>query len=206
MNGMLGKKIGMTHLFTEDGRRVCVTAVEAGPCPVVAIKERTVQVGFEAVPEKRLNKPQAGYFKKHSVPAHRLLKEFSKDPSREYKVGEAIKADLFKAGDMVDVSGTSIGKGFQGGMKRWHWHGGGMSHGSTSHRRVGSLGSTTTPGRVWKGHHLPGHMGARSVTVQNLEVVRVDAEKNLLLIKGAVPGSRNAYLVIRKAKKTRVKV
>lgn len=135
------------------------------------------------------------------MPALKWIKELAKDPAVEYKVGQEIKADLFKPGDFVDVTGTSIGKGFQGGMKRWHWHGGPMTHGSTSHRRVGSIGSTTTPGRVWKGHHMPGHMGACTVTQLNMKVVKVDPENNLLLVKGHVPGHKNAYVVIKKAKK-----
>ncbi len=191
----------MTQIFSEDGRRVNVTAIEAGPCPVLSIKEKNIQLGFDQVDEKRLRRPQAGYFKKLNIAPRKLIGELSKDPAREYKVGEELKADLFKPGDFVDVTGTSIGKGFQGGMKRWNWSGGPMSHGSTSHRRVGSIGASTTPGRVFKGHHMPGHMGSAKVTVQNLEVIKVDAENNIMLVKGAVPGSDNGYLVIRKAKK-----
>lgn len=202
MTGLLGKKIGMTQFFHEDGRAVCVTAVLAGPCPVLAIKEKNIQLGFDpAKKEKGIKSPLLGYFKKINVPAQKLVREILKDPAREYKVGEELKVDLFKEGDFVDVTGTSLGKGFQGGMKRWHWKGGPKTHGSTSHRRVGSIGSSTTPGRVWKGHHMPGHMGAVKVTVQNLKVVKVDAENNLLLIKGAVPGHKNSYLIVKKAKK-----
>lgn len=201
MIGILGKKIGMTQIFSEDGKMTPVTAVEAGPCPILAVKEKHIQLGFEAVKENRLKKPIAGYFKKINISPLKVIKEVSKEPQQEYKVGQEIKADLFKAGDFVDVTGISKGKGFQGGMKRWHWHGGPMTHGSMSHRRVGSLGSSTTPGRVWKGHHMPGHMGAKQTTTQNLRVVKVDIENNLLLIKGAIPGYKNSYLVIKKAKK-----
>lgn len=202
MSGLLGKKIGMTQIFTDDGSLVPVTAIEAGPCPVLAVGDRRIQVGFDLyAKESRVKKPLAGFFKKLNVAPRKVVREFLKDPSREYKVGEDLKVDLFKEGDFVDVTGTSIGKGFQGGMKRWNWHGGPKTHGSTSHRRVGSMGSTTTPGRVWKGHHLPGHMGARTVTVQNLKVVKVDTEHNLLLVKGAVPGFKSGYVIIRKAKK-----
>lgn len=205
MTGILGKKIGMTQVFSENGERLSVTAIEAGPCPVLAIGEKRIQLSFDATTEKRLKKPQAAYFKKLNVTPQRVIRELLKDPAREYKVGEELKVDLFAAGDYVDVTGTSKGKGFQGGMKRWNWQGGPMTHGSTSHRRIGSIGSTTTPGRVWKGHHLPGHMGAERVTVQNLKVVSVDAANNILLVAGAVPGCKNSYLMIRKAKKKQAK-
>ncbi len=191
----------MTQIFTDDGRRVSVTAIEAGPCPVLAVKEKNIQLGFDLAKEKNLKKPIAGYFKKLNIPIRKVIHELSRDVSIEYTVGQELKVDLFKAGDFVDVSGTSVGKGFQGGMKRWHWQGGPMTHGSTSHRRVGSLGSSTTPGRVWKGHHMPGHMGACAATVQNLKVAKVDLENNILLIEGAVPGHKNGYLLIKKAKK-----
>ncbi|MFA4842422.1 MAG: 50S ribosomal protein L3 [Candidatus Omnitrophota bacterium] len=201
MTAILGKKIGMTQIFSDDGRQVNVTAIEAGPCPVLCINEKSVQVGFDVVPEKRIKKPQAGYFKKLNISPRKFIRELIKDAGKDYKVGEDLKVDLFKPGDFVDVTGTSLGKGFQGGMKRWHWSGGNKTHGSTSHRRVGSIGSSTTPGRVWKGHHMPGHMGNARVTVQNLQVVKVDAENNFLLVKGAVPGHDNGYLIVKIAKK-----
>jgi large subunit ribosomal protein L3 len=201
MTGILGKKIGTTQVFTEDGKMVMVTAIEAGPCAILAIRDRHVQLGFDLARENRLKKPLSEYFKKLNIAPRKLIKEVLKVPDKEYKIGEEIKVDLFKTGDFVDVTGISKGKGFQGGMKRWHWHGGPKTHGSTSHRRVGSLGSSTTPGRVWKGHHLPGHMGDHRVTLQNLRIIKVDAQNNLLLIKGAVPGCKNSYLVIKKAKK-----
>lgn len=195
----------MTQVFTEGGKLLGVTAIEAGPCPVLAVKDKVIQLGFDIAREKSLKKSVSGYFKKLNIPARKFIREVLKEPSREYKVGEEIKADLFKAGDFVDVVGTSIGKGFQGGMKRWHWHGGPQTHGSMSHRRVGSMGSTTTPGRVWKGHHLPGHMGAVRTTIQNLKVVKVDTANNILLVEGAVPGHKNAYLIIATAKKKKAK-
>lgn len=201
MTGILGRKIGMTQVFTGDNKIAPVTAIEAGPCPVLAVKAKHIQLGFGPIPKERVKKPTLGYFAKLNIAPQKLIKEVLKEDGKEYKVGEEIKADLFKAGDFVDVSGISKGKGFQGGMKRWNWHGGPMTHGSMSHRRIGSLGSSTTPGRVWKGHHLPGHMGAIQVTVQNLEIVKVDLPNNILLVKGAVPGHKNSYLVIRKAKK-----
>ena len=188
-------------MYTADGSQVGVTAIEAGPCPVLAVKDKNIQLGFEAVPEKKVKKPQAGFFKKLNIPALKLIREVSKEADVEYKAGDQLKVDLFSEGDFVDVSGISIGKGFQGGMKRWHWNGGPMTHGSTSRRRVGSIGSSTTPGRVFKGHHMPGHMGAEKVTVQNLKVIRVDLENNVLLVEGAVPGYKNGYLMVAKAKK-----
>jgi len=200
---ILGKKIGMTRVFTDKGDMLGVTAIEAGPCMILSVKEKNIQLGFDPVSEKRLKKPISGYFKKLNLAPKKLIKEVLKEAAKDYKVGEEIKVDLFKAGDFVDITGTSLGKGFQGGMKRWHWQGGPATHGSTSHRRVGSIGSSTTPGRVFKGHHMPGHMGAHKTTIQNLKVVKVDLENNLILVEGAVPGHKNGYLVIAKAiKKT----
>jgi len=201
MNGLIGKKIGMTQIFNEGGAIVPVTAIEAGPCMILAVNDKSVQVGFDNVKEKSVKRPQLGFFKKLNLTPRKLIREFPKDAAREYKVGEELKVDLFKPGDFVDVSGVTIGKGFQGGMKRWHWHGGPMSHGSTSRRRVGSVGSSTTPGRVFKGHHMPGHMGAQAATTINLLVVKVDAENNILLVKGAIPGHKNGYVMVRTAKK-----
>ena len=201
MIGLIGKKIGMTQVFTEDNSQVGVTAIQAGPCPVLMVKDKNIQLGFEAASEKNLKKPQLGFFKKLNVSPRKVIKEFTKAANVEYKVGDELKVDLFAEGDFVDVSGISLGKGFAGGMKRWNWKGGPRTHGSTSHRRVGSIGSTTTPGRVWKGHHMPGHMGAEKVTVQNLKVVKVDLANNLILIEGGVPGYKNGYLVVTKAKK-----
>jgi len=203
--GLLGKKIGMTQIFTEDGAMVQVTVIEAGPCSVLAVKDKTIQLGFDQLPEKKVKKPISGYFKKLNILPRKLIKEMAKDPAKEYKVGEELKVDIFEPGKFVDITGVSKGKGFQGGMKRWGWHGGPKTHGSTSHRRIGSLGSSTTPSRVWKGHHLPGHMGNCRVTVQNLQVVKVDIENNLLLVKGALPGYKNSYLIIKNAKKKQKK-
>jgi len=201
MAGILGKKIGMTQIFDQEGRQVQVTAVEAGPCPVLNIRDKSVQLAFDEVKESKLKKPESGLFKKKGISPRRFIKEVVRDPGREYKLGEELKVDMFKAGDYVDVTGTSIGKGFAGGMKRWGWHGGPQTHGSMSHRRVGSIGSSAWPSRVWTGHHMPGHMGAATVTTQNLKVVNIIPEENLMLLKGSVPGCKNGYLVIRKAKK-----
>ncbi len=193
----------MTQIFDGDGNAVSATVVEAGPCPILELKSAPLKVklGYVPVKESRLDKPTLGFFKKAGVAPQRLIREFASTDNKDYKIGQEIKVDVFKAGDYVDVTGTSIGKGFQGGMKRWNWHGGPMSHGSTSHRRVGSIGSTTTPGRVIKGHHMPGQMGNAQVTVQNLRVMQVDSENNLLVLKGAVPGARNGYVAINLALK-----
>lgn len=202
MEGLLGKKIGMTHIFSESGQMIPVTIIEAGPCLILAVKEKSIQLGFDLVKkESRFKKPILGYFKKLNVAPLKLIKEVSRDPQKEYELGEQIKVDLFKSGEFVDITGTSRGFGFQGGMKRWGWSGQPQSHGSTSHRRIGSMGASTTPGRVWKGLRIAGHMGNQRVTVQNLQVVKVDVQNNLLLVKGTVPGHKNSYLIIRKAKK-----
>ncbi|HQJ15864.1 MAG TPA: 50S ribosomal protein L3 [Candidatus Omnitrophota bacterium] len=205
MIAILGKKIGMTQLFDKAGDKVSVTVIEAGPCPVLAVRTKALQLGFGDIKEKSLSKPQAGYFKKLGIRPRAFVREVDTDAATQAKVGDEVKADIFACGDYVDVTGISKGKGFQGGMKRWHWGGGPATHGHTSHRRIGSIGSTTTPGRVWKGHHLPGHMGNDRVTTQNLMVVRVDAANNLLVLKGAVPGHNNSYCIIRKAKKKKAK-
>ena len=203
ISGLLGKKIGMTQIFDSDGNVVSVTAVEAGPCFILELKDDPLKVklGFDAIKERLVNKPQQGFFKKIGVVPQRFIREMRSSDNKDYKVGQEIKADIFKPGDYVDVIGTSIGKGFQGGMKRWNWKGGPKSHGSMSHRRPGSIGSGTDPGRVWKGHHLPGHMGTARVTVQGLRVIQVDSESNLLLVKGAVPGFKNGYLLIHRSRK-----
>ncbi|MDD5236661.1 MAG: 50S ribosomal protein L3 [Candidatus Omnitrophica bacterium] len=203
MFGLLGKKLGTTQVFDEQGTLVAVTALEVGPCPVLRVLDKKVQLGFDTA-KGRIKKPKEGFFKKINVSACKFIREVEKEPAKEYKVGDQLKVDNFKAGDFVDVTGVSIGKGFQGGMKRWHWKGGPMTHGSTSHRRIGSLGSSTTPGRVWKGHHLPGHMGNARVTVQNLKVIIVNAENNYLLVKGSVPGKKNNYVLVKKAIKKNI--
>ncbi|MBI4313797.1 MAG: 50S ribosomal protein L3 [Candidatus Omnitrophica bacterium] len=204
--GLLGKKIGMTQVFLPDGRPVGVTVIEAGPCPVLRVRTpekdgyRAVQLGFDDLPARLVSKPEAGQFAKAQAAAKRFVREIRLSPKEEAPAAPVTVA-LFTPGDFVDVVGTSIGKGFQGGMKRWNWSGGNETHGSMSHRRIGSMGANTDPGRVLRGHHLPGQMGDDRCTVQNLEVIVVDAEKNLLAVKGAVPGADNGYLVIRKALK-----
>ncbi len=201
MKAILGKKIGMTQVYVDNCKNVSVTVIEAGPCPILSVKQNSIQLGFDIVAERKVKKPILGYFKKLNIVPRKVIHEVPKEENKDYQVGQELKVELFKAGDFVDISGTSIGKGFQGGMKRWHWAGGPETHGHTSHRRVGSIGSTTTPGRVWKGHHMPGHMGAIRATVQSLKVIKVDVENNLLIVKGGVPGHKNNYLIIAKAKK-----
>lgn len=203
IRGLLGKKVGMTQIFDNEGNVIPVTAIEVGPCYVLGLKEKPMKVvlGFEPVKESSLNKPRAGYFKKLGVAHLRKVQEFSSTDNKDYTVGQELKADFFKAGDFVDVSGVSIGKGFQGGMKRWNWSGGPAAHGSMHHRRVGSIGASSDPSRVYRGQHMPGHMGMDNVTTQNLRVMTVDVENNLILIKGAVPGHKNGYLKVNKALK-----
>ncbi|MBS5793619.1 MAG: 50S ribosomal protein L3 [Lachnospirales bacterium] len=204
---IIAKKIGMTQIFAENGILIPVTVLEAGPCVVTQKKTiendgyEAIQVGFGEVKEKKVNKPLKGHFDKAGVSATKLLKEFKLENASEYELGALIKADIFAVGDKIDVSGVSKGKGFQGAIKRHNQHRGPMAHGSKYHRGVGSLSSATTPGKVKKGKKMPGHMGAENVTIQNLEVVRVDAEKNLLLVKGAVPGNKGSILVIKESVK-----
>ena len=207
--GLLGKKLGMTQIFVEDGSSIPVTVIQAGPCYVVQVKERdtdgyrAVQVGFDDCKESSLTKAELGHLKKTQAPPLRHLHEFplgEKDAAPV--VGSQIPLDGWAAvGSFVDVTGVTIGKGFQGGVKRWHWRGGPETHGSTQHRAPGSVGSTTTPGRTIRGHHLPGRMGGDRLTVQNLQVVKMDPQQHLLAVFGAVPGNDGGLVVIRHAKK-----
>jgi large subunit ribosomal protein L3 len=190
---ILGKKIGMTQIFSETGELVPVTVVLAGPCIVTQVKTASIQVGFGAA--KKVNKPLAGHLKDRKL-SH--LREFKVDKPENYQVGTEIKVDIFKVGELVSVTGTSIGKGTAGTVKRWHFHRGPMSHGSKCHRLPGSIGAGTSPGRVEKGTRMSGRLGNKRVTAKNLKVVKVDAEKNLLLLKGAVPGPGNNLVVINK--------
>jgi large subunit ribosomal protein L3 len=207
MVGLLGKKIGMMHIYDESGKAQPVTLIEAGPCYVVQVKTKetdgytAIQVGFDERKPRLVRKPDAGHFKKAGLNAMRFIKELRLNDVAPYKVGQKIEADLFAKGDFVDVVGTSIGRGFQGGVRRWNWKGGPGGHGSMFHRAVGSIQSGARLGRVTKGHHLPGHMGVDRITIQNLEVLKVDKENNLLVIKGAVPGHKNSYLMVKEAKK-----
>ena len=204
---IIGKKIGMTQIFDETGKVIPVTVIEAGPCVVAQVKTvetdgyDSIQLGFGDVKENKVNKPVKGHFAKGSVTPKKHLREFRVDSIESYKVGDEVKADTFVAGDKIDVQGTSKGKGFQGVIKRHGQSRGPMGHGSMYHRRPGSMGPTSTPGRVFKGKKLPGHMGHVTVTIQNLDVVKVDMDKNVILVKGSVPGAKGAILKIKSAVK-----
>ena len=208
---IVGKKVGMTQVFTPDGRLIPVTVIQAGPCPVVQKKTvetdgyEAVQVGFDEIPENRVkklvNKPEAGHFKKAGVAPCRKLREFRFEDAASYEVGQVIKCDVFAEGDKVDVSGISKGHGYTGAIQRWNQHTGPMAHGSKYHRGVGSLSANSDPSHVFKNKHMAGHYGVEKVTIQNLSVVRVDAERNLLLVRGAVPGPNGGTLIVREAVK-----
>ena len=200
--GILGTKLGMTQVFDETGRAIPVTVVQAGPCTVTQIKTKqtdgysAIQVGYGEVKPKALNKPKLAHLAKSSAPPLRHLREYQADNPSEFAMGQQIKADIFTAGQIVDVVGTSIGRGFAGYQKRHNFGRGPMSHGSKNHRAPGSIGAGTTPGRVYPGKRMAGRLGGKRVTIRKLTVVRVDLERNLLLIKGAVPGKPGALLSI----------
>ncbi len=204
---IIGRKIGMTQLFDKEGNAVVVTAILAGPCWVTGTRTpkkngySAVQLGFEEGKEKKINKPQRGYFKKNNVKAARVLKEFRIDNSQEYQVGQEIKVDLFKEGDFVIIVGVSKGKGFQGVIKRHGFKGGRASHGSSFHRAPGSIGASSSPSRVFKGTKMPGRMGGERVTLKKMKVVKIDIENNLIMIKGGVPGARRSLVTIEKVNK-----
>lgn len=223
---ILATKVGMTQIFLEDGKLIPVTVLEAGPCVVTQIKTEendgynAVQVGFmdkkvkevtrdktghkSVYREHGVNKPEKGHFDKAGVSPKRFVREFRFDNIEEYELGKEIKADIFAVGDHIDASAVSKGKGFQGAIKKNHQHRGPMTHGSKFHRHQGSNGSSSDPSRVFKGKGMPGHMGSERVTVQNLEVVRVDAEKNLILVKGAIPGPKKGLVTIKETVKKEV--
>ena len=203
MKGIIGKKIGMTQIFDEKGSVIPVTVIEAAGNIVAQVKTtetdgyNAIQLGYGEVKANRINKPEAGHFAKAKIENRKHLREFRTDDVANYKVGDEVKVDIFAAGEKVDVQGTSKGKGFQGVIKRHGQSRGPMTHGSMYHRRPGSMGQRSTPGRVFKGKKLPGHMGRVTVTIQNLEVVKVDTDKNVLLVKGSVPGAKGAILKVK---------
>jgi large subunit ribosomal protein L3 len=205
---ILATKVGMTQVFAEDGAFIPVTVLQAGPCPVVQVKTAekdgydAVQVGFGDIREKLVNKPMKGHFAKANFANKRFLKEFRFENAADYSVGQEIKADIFAAGDKIDASGVSKGKGYAGAIKRFGLSRGPMGHGSKYHRHAGSNGPATTPGRVFKGKHMPGQMGNVNVTVQNLEVVRVDVDNNMILVKGAVPGAKKSLIILKETVKS----
>ena len=208
---IVGKKVGMTQVFTSDGRLVPVTVIQAGPCTVVQKKTiendgyKAIQVGFDEIPEYRaaklVNKPEAGHFKKAGVAPTRNLRELRLEDCEPFTVGDVIKADIFAEGDKVDISGTTKGHGTTGVIQRWNQGTGPKTHGSKYHRGLGAMSANTYPGKVWKGRHMHGHYGVEKVTIQNLSVVRVDAERDLLLVRGAVPGPNGSLLLVRDAVK-----
>ena len=205
---IIGKKLGMTQIFLPDGRLVPVTVIQAGPCTVVKKKSAdgkdgydAVQFGFEELQEKRaeklLTKPVNGHFKAAGVKPMRTLREFRLDDAASYEVGQVVKADIFAEGETVDITGTTKGRGYTGAIYRWNQHTGPMAHGSKYHRGVGSMSANSDPSRVFKNKHMPGHYGVERVTIQHLEIVKVDAERSLLLVHGAVPGPNKGLLLIR---------
>ena len=205
---IIGKKLGMTQVFTEDGRVQPVTVIEAGPCYVTQIKTQqtdgyeAVQVAFGEIKAKNVNKCQTGAFKKAGVEPKRVMKEFKYNDITKFALGQVIKADMFAEGDIVDVTGTSKGHGFTGVIKRWNQHRLKMTHGvGPVHREVGSMGANSTPSRVMKGKKMPGHYGHETITVQNLKVVRVDADRNIILVKGSIPGPNESIVTIKSAAK-----
>ncbi len=205
VNTILGRKLGMTQVWDEDDNVVPVTVIQAGPCTISQVKTKAtdgyeaVQIGFGEIKPKRVNKPLAGHFKAKGVEPMRYLREVRVEDASEYKTGDQVTVEIFADSKAVDVTGTSKGKGFQGTIKRWNFHRGPMTHGSRNQRRPGSIGQCAYPARVRKGLHMAGHMGNERVTVKNLKLVRVDAEQNLLLVKGAVPGGKNALVQVRMA-------
>lgn len=206
--GLIGRKLGMSQMFTESGERIPVTVLEMGPCPIVGTRSEekdgynAVQLGFEEMKPQRVKKPQKGFFASVNVTPRRVIREFRVDNSEGYEVGTELTVDLFKVDGVVDVVGRSVGKGFAGVMKRWGFKGGRASHGAhKNHRSPGSIGQCQTPGRVFKNKKMAGHMGDRRVTIQNLRVAAVDQEKNLLVIKGAVPGPEGGLVLVHDAVK-----
>jgi len=211
VNGILGIKLGMTRVFAEDGAAIPCTVMQAGPCVVVQRRSKqtdgydAVQLGLvEFVKPQRISKPMAGHFKKADLAPMRMLREVRLEQSGdETKAGDRVLVDRFAPGELVDVTGVSKGKGFQGGVKRWHYRGGDATHGSMFHRAPGGIGASSFPSRVWPGQHFPGHMGHERKTIKNLRVVKVDNEENLLLVRGAVPGPTGCYLLIRKSRRAK---
>ena len=208
VKGLIGRKVGMTQVFEETGKAIPVTVIEAGPCPIVQVKTQerdgyqAVQLGFGARKEHKFNNPLRGHFAKANVPPTQILREFKVESLDEVNVGDTVDASLFSEGELVDVTGTSKGHGFTGVVKRWGFAGGRKSHGGEQDlRRPGSIGASATPSRVFKGKRMPGRYGAKRHTVQNLQVIQADPERNLLVVKGAIPGPPNGFLLIRKAVK-----
>ncbi len=202
MGALIGKKLGMTQLYNEKEDLIPVTVVAAGPCPVVQVRSNdtngydSLQLAFEEIPERKSNKPQKGHFKKAGVSPHRFLREFRGLPG-DFEVGQVLDVSQFEVGQKVKVTGTSKGKGFSGVMKKFHFRGKNASHGAQKPRHGGSIGQGTTPGKVWKGKKMPGQLGNKTVSTKGLDIIRIDTERNLLFIKGAVPGGSNGVIHIQ---------
>ena len=208
MQAILGKKVGMTQIINAQGNFVPCTVLEAGPCVVTELKTpekhgyKAVQVGFgDEIKAKNTPNSIKVEFAKKNLKLKKYLQEIRLNADENFTLGQEIKVDIFKAGDLLDIQGSSIGKGFAGGMKKWHWRGGPGSHGSMFHRRIGSVGASSFPSRTWPGHHMPGRLGGTLTTVQNIEVLKVDAEKNMIVVKGSVPGGDMGVLYIRRSLK-----
>jgi len=202
MIGIVGKKIGMSQVFLQNGELTAVSLIEAGPCPILQVKDekndgyKAIQLGFGT--RKNSNKPMTGHLKKSKAKSVARIMEIRVSDSSKYKIGDSIDVNIFANGDKVSVTGLTKGRGFSGGVKRWGWSGGPATHGSMAHRRIGSSGPGSSPGRIWKNKTMPGRYGNERVTVKNLQVVKVEKEKNILYLRGAVPGARNSYLIIVK--------
>jgi large subunit ribosomal protein L3 len=202
MVGIIGRKIGMSQIFQENGELIAVSMIEAGPCPILQIKDdktdgyRAIQLGFGT--RKKTNKPMTGHLKNSKANSVARIMEIRVEDPSKYKVGDHVDVTAFAGGDKIAVTGWTKGRGFSGGMRRWGWTGGPATHGSMSHRRIGSSGAGSAPGRVWKNKTMPGRYGNEQVTVKNLSIIKVEKEKNILYVKGAVPGARNSYLAITK--------
>jgi len=204
---LLGKKLGMTQMFDKEGNLIPVTLIQAGPCNILQIKNKendgysAIQVGFEERKKKRATKAEIGHCSKAKTGVKRLVREFRDDTlDTEYELGQVLEVDVFDGVEVIDVTGTSKGKGFAGVMKRWGFSGGPATHGCTTHRSPGSIGAGTDPGRVWRGKKMPGKMGGKKCTIRNLDVIKVDKDKNLMFVKGAVPGPNGGYVIIRKSR------
>ena len=208
VKAILGRKLRMTQIYTEDGRQIPLTAIEVGPCPIVQIKTEkaegynAIQIGYLSMKEKASNQPMIGHFKKAQLDPHRILREIRVDSAEDFKVGQALDASDFEEGDRVDVTGVSKGRGFQGGVRRHNWHGGRATHGSMFHRRIGAIAPGTGIARIWKGKTLPGHMGHENVTLQNIEVIKIDKENGILYVRGGIPGPNGGVVFVKATTKT----
>ncbi len=202
MVGIVGRKIGMSQIFQKNGELTPVSVIEAGPCPVLQVKDeksdgyKAIQLGFGT--KKKVNKPMTGHLKRSKTKSVARIMEIRINDAGKYKIGDSVDVSIFADGDLVSVTGWTKGRGFSGGVKRWGWSGGPATHGSMAHRRIGSSGAGSAPGRIWKNKTMPGRYGNEQVTVKNLRIMKVEKEKNMLYLKGAVPGAHNSYLVITK--------